>query len=202
MVDTGFLSCMAYELYWAVGGYNPGMKMICAIWLFTLVSCISVAQTRSKAADLRDKQNDLKQDRLRASGKAALQRVKDSMKVDRCAQYAGQSAADCMSIELKALERDERIYARAISGMLRIVSIDDLVRSPLRHALYKENLRAGPEFDDGDAAWRHYRQNICGSVADSEAGGSIERPAYFNCMVTLTQNHMLDLEGQYDILWH
>jgi hypothetical protein len=180
-----------------VGGYNSGMKMMCVVWSLTLVPYVLAVQTPSKAAAVGDKQ-----DRLRASGGAALQRVKATIKTDPCGHYSGQGAAQCMAIELKSLEQDERIYTRAISGMLRIVSLDDLARGPFRLMYYKENLRAGPEFDAGEVAWRSYKKKTCTALSDSEAGGSIQNPAYFNCLVRLTQNHMLEMDEQYGDLWH
>lgn len=178
------------------------MKMICIVWFLILISCVSVAQTQSKAAVSRDEQDRLKQLRLRASGGAALQRVKARIKADQCTHYgSGHPAVECLLLELNATAQDERIYARAIAGMLRI---DDAVdfNLPAEAEDYNATRRSGREFDAGESGWWSYRGKACTAQYDRYAGGSIRGYAAVNCRLSLTQNHMLEMETLYDDLWH
>jgi hypothetical protein len=173
------------------------MKMIYAVWLLILLSSVSLAQTQSKTLATRDKQ-----DKLRASGSAALQRVKDSMKTDRCARYgSGVEAVECLSTELNTVEQDERIYAGAVGGMLRLVDATEF-KLPSELADYKTALGAGGEFDAGEVIWRGYKKKTCTALYDSYAGGSIRSYAAVNCRLSLTQNHVLEMKTQYSNLWH
>lgn len=172
--------------------------MSCTVLFLMLASfSVLVAQTGST-----DDALYAKQDKLRASGAAALKRVKSSKKADRCTRYgSGQPAVECLAIDLKAAERDERIYASAIGGMLRIV-FPAAYETPSDPEDYKAALRAGDEFDAGEVAWQSYRQKTCSALYDYYAGGSIRGYAAINCRLSLIQSHMLELDDQYADLWH
>lgn len=140
-----------------------------------------------------------KQDLYRKRGSAALKRELARSHANLCAQAesGGQAAIGfCLEKQYKITNQDYLDYVRAIGALVRL-------EPPGNGA--KVSKPAHPQritFDKAEAAWQDYRELACRSMATQWAGGDQAPVAYVNCRITLTWNHMKELESLYSDLWH
>lgn len=140
-----------------------------------------------------------KQDLYRKRGSEAFKRELTRSRENLCAEAesGGQAAIGfCLEKQYKITIQDYREYVRAIGALLRIEPSSNDATASTRSHPQRIN------FDKAEAAWQDYRELACRSMATQWAGGDQAPVAYINCKVTLTWNHMKELDSLYSDLWH
>jgi uncharacterized protein YecT (DUF1311 family) len=162
--------------------------------LACLLACLSLpllAQTPAKPVD--DPVGN-KWTALEKQAGEVLKRERARSKADLCA-HAGDGSdpaiGNCWLREGSTTDADYTAYVRAIGGLLRL---------PPR--AYKPTpLPAGPpqhlEFDTAEATWLSYRKQTCDAMTAQWEGGTLYRTAYPKCLVTVTWDHMNELDDLY-----
>jgi uncharacterized protein YecT (DUF1311 family) len=124
----------------------------------------------------------------------ALSRERARSKADLCA-HAGDGSdpavGNCWLREGKTTDADYTAYVRAIGALLRLPPQSNrptpLPAGPPQHL----------EFDTAEATWLSYRKQACDAMTAQWEGGTLGRTAYPKCLVTVTWNHMNELEDLY-----
>lgn len=121
----------------------------------------------------------------------ALSRERARSKADLCTRGADGTEPGvgyCWLREGKTTDANYTAYARAIGALLRLPPGSN----PPRHL----------EFDTAEATWLSYRKQTCEAMIAQWEGGTIGRFAYPKCLVTVTWDHMNELEDLYSDLGH
>jgi uncharacterized protein YecT (DUF1311 family) len=173
------------------------MKLVACV-----LACLSLsvlAQTPVKAADVPvDVPVQDKITALRKQGAEALSRERVRRKVDLCAHPLDGSdpaVGNCWLREGRKTDANYTAYVRSIGGLLRL-SLQTNRDAPLP-AGSPQRL----EFDTAEATWLSYRKQTCDAMTAQWEGGTLYRTAYPKCLVTVTWNHMNELDGLYSELW-
>lgn len=123
-----------------------------------------------------------------------LRRERARSKADLCAHALDGSdlaVGNCWLREGRTTDADYTAYVRAIGALLRL---------PPR-SNRPTPLPAGPprqlEFDTAEATWLSYRKQACDAMIVQWEGGTMGRTAYPKCLVTVTWDHMNELEDLY-----
>jgi uncharacterized protein YecT (DUF1311 family) len=159
-----------------------------------LLACLSLslfAQTPRRSAEdpIRVKTAALQKQRAEA-----LSRERARSKADLCAHGRDGSepaVGNCWLREGKTTDADYTAYVRAIGALLRLPPQSNrptpLPTGPPQHL----------EFDTAEATWLSYRKQACDAMTVQWEGGTLGRTAYPKCLVTVTWDHMNELEDLY-----
>jgi hypothetical protein len=102
--------------------------------------------------------------------------------------------ANCWAREGKTTDTGYTDYVRAIGALLRLPA--SVKPTPLPDGAPKPL-----KFDDAEATWRTYRQQVCDAMTIQWEGGTLSRVTYPKCLVTVTWSHMNELADLYAGLW-
>jgi uncharacterized protein YecT (DUF1311 family) len=135
--------------------------------------------------------------RFKQQGASAVAAEKAREKHDPC--RVPQSLSDqipCTADELNRTKKNYLQTSRAIGGLLRLHYSDD-------DADRKINI--GGDFDTAESAWAKYKDAQCEVVAD-EYPGAEDSPhgqalATLGCELTVTRQHIYELNAVYGWLW-
>jgi uncharacterized protein YecT (DUF1311 family) len=150
-----------------------------------------LAQTQGKPADdpVQAKITALKKQRTEA-----LSRERARRNADLCARAGDGSepaVGNCWLREGKTTDADYTAYVRSIGALLRMSLQSNrptpLPGGPLQHL----------EFDTVEATWLTYRKQACTAMTAQWEGGTLGRTAYPKCLVTVTWDHMNELDDLY-----
>jgi uncharacterized protein YecT (DUF1311 family) len=166
-----------------------------------LVACLLACLSLSLLAQtLRQPTDDPVRDRIKALQKQraeALSRERARSKADLCTHGADGSepaVGYCWLREGKTTDADYTAYVRSIGALLRLPPESNRPTP----------LPAGPpqrlEFDTAEATWLIYRKQTCDAMTAQWEGGTLGRTAYPKCLVTVTWDHMNELEDLYSDL--
>lgn len=163
-----------------------------------LLACLTLsllAQTPGQPTDdpLRAKTSALQKQRAEA-----LSRERARSKADLCTH--GQDGSEptvgyCWLREGKTTDADYTAYVRAIGALLRLPPKSNRP-TPLPAGPPPQHL----EFDTAEATWLSYRKQTCDAMTVQWEGGTLGRTAYPKCLVTVTWDHMNELEDLYSDL--
>jgi uncharacterized protein YecT (DUF1311 family) len=169
------------------------MKLVAC--LFAYLCLLYLAETPVKADDVpvQDKITALQKQRAEA-----LNRERARSKADLCA-HAGDGSdpavGNCWLREGRTTDADYNAYVRAIGALLRL-SLQANRATPLPTAGSPQHL----EFDTAEATWLTYRKQTCDAMTVQWEGGTMGRTAYPKCLVTVTWNHLNELDDLYSDL--
>jgi uncharacterized protein YecT (DUF1311 family) len=165
------------------------MKLVAC--LLAWLSLSFLAQTPVKPADVpvQDKITALQK-----QGAEALNRERARSKANLCAHPGDGSdpaVGNCWLREGRTTDADYTAYVRSIGAFLRLS----------QQANRTTPLPAGPpqhlEFDTAEATWLSYRKQACDAMTAQWEGGTLGRTAYPKCLVTVTWDHMNELDDLY-----
>jgi uncharacterized protein YecT (DUF1311 family) len=162
-----------------------------------LLACLSMpflAQTAAKPANVPAKNLADKIAALRKQGDEALNRERARSKANLCAHALDGSdpaVGNCWLREGRTTDADYTAYVRSIGAWLRL-SLQANQQTPQGGAA-PQHL----EFDTAEATWLNYRKQTCDAMTAQWEGGTLARTAYPKCLVTVTWNHMNELDDLY-----
>lgn len=170
-----------------------------------LLACLSLsllAQAPAKPADvpvkiMADKITADKITALRKQAAEALTRERARSKANLCAHALDGSdpaVGNCWLREGRTTDADYTAYVRSIGALLRL-SLQVNQQTPPR-AGSPQHL----EFDTAEATWLSYRKQSCDAMTAQWEGGTLGRTVYPRCLVTVTWNHMNELDDLYSDL--
>jgi uncharacterized protein YecT (DUF1311 family) len=168
------------------------MKLVA--YLLAGLSLSLFAQTPGKPADVptRDKMTA-----LHKQGAEALNRERARSKANLC-DHAGDGSdpavGNCWLREGRTTDANYNAYVRSIGALLRLsLQASQAMRQP----------GGSPqpiEFDTAESTWLSYRKQTCAAMTTQWEGGTLGRTAYPKCLVTVTWNHMNELNDLYSNL--
>jgi uncharacterized protein YecT (DUF1311 family) len=132
---------------------------------------------------------------LKEAGAAALRRENARQQAGFCSSSETTATMnDCFTKELKITDRNYGSYAMALAGMLKRAPLGGWRLTHVSHGLR--------EFQEGEAAWKIYRDKTCDAIDNSEDGGSGAPTDTLTCLLSLTGAHMQELDKTYSEVWH
>jgi uncharacterized protein YecT (DUF1311 family) len=162
-----------------------------------LLACFSLSLLAQKPRQPADDPIGANIAALQKQRAEALRRERARSKADMCTSGADgvePAVAYCWLREGKTTDRNYATYVRAIGALLRL---------PPR-SNRPTPLPAGPPqrlgFDTAEATWLSYRKQTCDAMTVQWEGGTLGRTAYPKCLVTVTWDHMNELEDLYSDL--
>jgi uncharacterized protein YecT (DUF1311 family) len=162
-----------------------------------LLACLSLSLLAQTPRGLADDPIRVKTAALQKQRAGAISRERARSKADLCTHGADgiePAVGYCWLREGKTTDADYTAYVRAIGALLRLPPESNrptpLPAGPPRHL----------EFDTAEATWLSYRKQACEAMTAQWEGGTLGRTAYPRCLVTVTWDHMNELENLYSDL--